>query len=122
MLENLPLLLTFDLEEFDIPLEYGQNLALSEQMAVSLEGLNKLLPILDKHHVKATFFTTAHWALHHPDVVQQLAEKHEIACHAYFHSRFDEKERVEVRFRDLTLDVPRLAIDKKVKNSIKQKV
>ncbi len=35
--------------------------------------------------------------------------------------RFDEKERVEVKFRDLTLDVPNLTIDRKIKNISKQK-
>ena len=35
--------------------------------------------------------------------------------------RFDDNERVEVKFRDLTLDVPNLTIDRKTKNISKQK-
>jgi peptidoglycan/xylan/chitin deacetylase (PgdA/CDA1 family) len=92
MPDNIPLILTIDLEEFDIPLEYGQSLDLTEQMAVSYEGLKKLLPVLEKHQVAATFFTTAHWATHYPDMVYVLAQTHEIASHAYFHSSFDEKD------------------------------
>jgi peptidoglycan/xylan/chitin deacetylase (PgdA/CDA1 family) len=92
MLKNIPLLITMDLEEFDIPLEYGQYLDPKEQMAVSLEGLKNILPILEKHQVSATFFTTAHWALQHVAIVQELAQKHEIASHAYWHSAFDEKD------------------------------
>lgn len=92
MLDNIPLILTIDLEEFDIPLEYGQSLDLLEQMAVSYEGLKRILPVLEKHHVAATFFTTAHWAEHYPKMVYSLAQDHEIASHAYFHSSFDEKD------------------------------
>ena len=92
MLDNIPLILTIDLEEFDIPLEYGQSIDLTEQMAVSYEGLKRILPVLEKHHVAATFFTTAHWAEHYPKMVYTLAQDHEIASHAYFHSSFDEKD------------------------------
>lgn len=90
MSKNIPLLLTIDLEEFDIPLEFGQAIDLEKQLAVSLEGLNRLLTVLRKHHIHATFFTTAQWALHHPEMMRQLvSEKHEIASHAYFHSSFE---------------------------------
>lgn len=34
--------------------------------------------------------------------------------------KFDEKERVEVKFKDLTLDVPCLTVDRKVKNKATQ--
>ncbi len=88
MLKKIPLLITMDLEEFDIPLEYGQHLDAKEQMAVSLEGLQNVLPILEKHNVAATFFTTANWALQHEKIMQKLAQKHEIASHAYWHSTF----------------------------------
>jgi peptidoglycan/xylan/chitin deacetylase (PgdA/CDA1 family) len=93
MSKNIPLLLTIDLEEFDIPLEFGQTIDLQEQLAVSLEGLNNLLVVLKKHKAVATFFTTAQWALHHPDVMRQLVlEGHEIASHAFFHSQFNPKD------------------------------
>jgi peptidoglycan/xylan/chitin deacetylase (PgdA/CDA1 family) len=82
------ILLTFDLEEFDIPLEYGQHIAMEEQMKIGLQGLQNLLPILEKHKVTATFFTTANFALHHPEVVKKLCEKYEIASHANTHTGF----------------------------------
>ena len=34
--------------------------------------------------------------------------------------KFDEKERVEVKFKDLTLDVPCLTVDRKAKNKATQ--
>ena len=88
--KKLSLLLTIDLEEFDIPLEFGQTIDLETQLKVSLDGLNRLLPMLRKHKVAATFFTTANWAIHHPEMMRQLvAEGYEIASHAYFHSTFE---------------------------------
>ncbi len=93
MFLKIPLLLTIDLEEFDIPLEFGQTIPLPEQLAVSLEGLNRLRVVLRKHGVKATFFTTAQWALHHPETMRELVlEGHEIASHAFFHSAFNAKD------------------------------
>ena len=93
MLKQIPLILTIDLEEFDIPLEFGQPIDLAEQLSVSLEGLNNLRAVLKKHKAVATFFTTAQWALHHPDVMRQLvSEGHEIASHAFFHSAFNPKD------------------------------
>ncbi len=38
-----------------------------------------------------------------------------------FHIQFEDEERVEVKFSGLTLDVPNLTIDRKTKNSIKNK-
>ena len=93
MSKTIPLLLTIDLEEFDIPLEFGQQIDLKEQLRISLNGLNKLLNVLRKHKVVATFFTTAQFALHHPDTMRQLVvEGHEIASHAFYHSSFDKTD------------------------------
>ena len=90
MAKKIPVLLTIDLEEFDIPLEFGQKIELDKQLSVSLEGLNRLLPLFKKHNITATFFTTAQWAMHHPDTMRQLvSEKHEIASHAFYHSSFE---------------------------------
>ena len=83
MLSNIPLLITMDLEEFDIPSEYGQKLDQDEQMAVSLEGLKNLLPIFEKHKVKVTFFTTENWALQNVEIMQYIAQNHEVASHAF---------------------------------------
>jgi peptidoglycan/xylan/chitin deacetylase (PgdA/CDA1 family) len=80
--------LTFDLEEFDIPLEYGQKIGMQEQLEIGMQGLQNLLPILEKHQVTATFFTTAHFAIHYPEVIKKLAETYEIASHANTHTGF----------------------------------
>ena len=81
-------ILSFDVEEFDTPLEYGKNLSMDEQMHVSETGLRAVLGLLEAHQVTATFFTTANFALHYPELVRQISRTHEIASHGYYHSSF----------------------------------
>jgi peptidoglycan/xylan/chitin deacetylase (PgdA/CDA1 family) len=86
------ILLTFDLEEFDVPLEYGNNIAFSEQIKIGTDGLLQLLPLIEKHKIRCTFFVTANYALQKPELIRLLAEKHEIASHGYFHSSFKNED------------------------------
>lgn len=80
------ILLTFDLEEFDLPLEFNQDIDEDEMYEISEQGLNNLLKILNKHNINATFFTTANFANYYPEKIKDLSEKHEIASHGYSHS------------------------------------
>jgi len=82
------ILISIDLEEFDLPLEYGEKIPMSEQLEVSLNGMKNLELLLEKYQVEATIFTTAFWAIHHKEYMKKLSEKHEIASHAYWHSDF----------------------------------
>lgn len=82
------ILLSFDLEEFDVPEEYGQSLPDEVKFAVSREGLQPVLHLLDELNIRATFFTTANFALHHPDLIRAIAQTHEIASHGFYHSSF----------------------------------
>ena len=72
------ILLTFDVEEFDIPQEYGRDIEAQEQISVTADGLQTVLELLDQLHITATFFTTAHFALSQPDLMKQVARKHEV--------------------------------------------
>ena len=81
-------LLSFDLEEFDIPEEYGQPLEIAVKFAVSLKGLTRLLPLLEQLQIRSTFFVTANFAKHHPHVVRSLAQTHEVASHGFYHNTF----------------------------------
>lgn len=82
------ILLSFDLEEFDIPEEYGQKLTEKEKLDVTMEGLIPLLELLEKHQIKATFYTTAFFAESRQEIVKRISEKHEIASHGFYHSSF----------------------------------
>ncbi len=82
----MPVVLSFDLEEFDIPLEYGRTVGDEEKFAVTVSGLMPLLALLERRGVTATFFTTGCFAERHPDLVRVISEQHEIASHAYYHA------------------------------------
>jgi hypothetical protein len=82
-------LLSFDVEEFDLPVERGQPLPLRKQMALGAGGLDPVLSMLENYGLKATFFVTAHFAEHHPSLVRFLSDHHEVGSHAYYHSRFE---------------------------------
>ncbi len=88
-------LLSFDVEEFDIPLEYNCSLSLDEQMEIGRRGLKALMPVIDSHNITCTMFTTANYALHFPDTIKQIAQKHEIASHTFYHSSFLNKHLLE---------------------------
>ncbi|RYZ19105.1 MAG: DUF3473 domain-containing protein [Chitinophagaceae bacterium] len=81
------ILLSFDVEEFDLPLEYGQSIPIEEQLRVGFAGLLALEPLLQE--VPATLFTTAYFASQYAPAIRGLAERHEIASHTYYHTRFE---------------------------------
>ena len=67
------ILLSFDIEEFDLPTEYGLAISWEEQLRVSREGSGHLLNVLARHGVRATFFCTARFAAAAPDVLSHAA-------------------------------------------------
>jgi peptidoglycan/xylan/chitin deacetylase (PgdA/CDA1 family) len=89
-------LLSFDLEEFDMPLEYGKSIDFSDQIRVSAEGTSTILDILLHNNIKATFFSTVVFATHAASLVKRIIDEgHELASHGFFHSAFEEKHLLE---------------------------
>lgn len=87
------ILLSFDVEEFDMPFEYNGSLPFDEQIAISTTGLQKLLLILNTYKICVTFYCTATYALAKKEVIEQLHRLgHEVASHAYYHSAFNSKD------------------------------
>jgi peptidoglycan/xylan/chitin deacetylase (PgdA/CDA1 family) len=83
------ILLSFDVEEFDMPFEYGKTLDFSEQLEISTQGTLTILNLLKEVNIKATFYCTANYAKNKPDVIMRMVEEgHEVASHGYFHSEF----------------------------------
>ena len=81
------ILLTFDVEEFDLPREFRQKISDKETYEISKNGLDKIIFLLNKQRIKATFFTTTNFAMKYPSLVKSLSQEgHEIACHGYCHS------------------------------------
>jgi hypothetical protein len=89
--------LSLDVEEFDIPEEYGQKLSPEEKLAVSVQGLLRVLDLLDELSVVATCFTTAVFAQGHPELIRRIVTRHELASHGFAHSTFAEEDLLRSR-------------------------
>jgi len=93
-------LLSFDIEEFDMPLEYNGTIPFEKQISISQTGLERILDILKKHNAKATFFSTVVFAEQSRDLIHRLlSEGHELASHTWFHSDFKEEHLKESKDR-----------------------
>lgn len=91
------ILLTFDVEEFDLPLEFGCHISEDDQIRFSAAGLQKLETILSKHNIPATLFTTLYYAEKNQETIKRLAERHEIASHSKYHTPFSDTDPLESR-------------------------
>ena len=79
-------MLSFDIEEFDLPRERGATISLEEGLKISSEGAERILKVLEETDVKSTFFITGNFANGRPDLVKKMRDKvHEIACHGVDH-------------------------------------
>src|SRR5215467_7149429 len=59
---------------------------MSHQSYGPLVGVPRILGLLERHGIRATFFVPGYSAHRYPDVVRAIAEAgHEIAHHSYFH-------------------------------------
>lgn len=82
-------LLSFDIEEFDMAFEYGRTISFEDQISISTTGTNLILDLLAKYQFKATFFCTATFAQHAPEILRRINDEgHELASHGYYHSNF----------------------------------
>jgi len=87
------ILLSYDVEEFDMPMEYGGAIDLQQQLAISTQGMERLLTLLGKYGIKCTFYCTATFALNRKALIQELNKSgFEIASHGYYHSQFQEED------------------------------
>lgn len=93
-------LLSFDIEEFDLPREHGGEISLEDGVEVSSNGLIKILDLLKRKGVRATFFVTGNFAKISPELVQRIKkEGHEVACHGVDHfepKKSDIKESIKM--------------------------
>jgi len=90
-------LLSFDVEEFDMPLEYQFAIPVEDQMRIGIEGLDAITPILES--VPSTLFTTANFANHFPERIRKLANAHEIASHTFYHTAYETADLLKSRLR-----------------------
>lgn len=85
------ILISFDVEEFDLPEEFGVPVPPDDRAGVSAEGMDCVLTVLDRFPaVRATFFTTVNFARMNPEIFRRMSsdERYEIASHGVSHSTF----------------------------------
>jgi peptidoglycan/xylan/chitin deacetylase (PgdA/CDA1 family) len=94
------ILLSFDIEEFDMPFEYGKDISFDDQLSISTTGTLHILQILKNAGVKATFYCTANYAMHRPEIIMQIInEGHELASHGYYHTDFKPEHLLQSRLK-----------------------
>jgi peptidoglycan/xylan/chitin deacetylase (PgdA/CDA1 family) len=86
------ILLTFDVEEFDLPLEYKIYISEEEQMLIGKLGTDEVKKIIESQNIETTLFTTANFANNYPEIIKELSNKNEIASHTFYHSHFEQKD------------------------------
>lgn len=77
--------ITIDCEQWNAPLLRGKKDSSNDNTEYSYEGNKKLLDILDKNHIRATFFTTSFFAEKHQKQIKEISKKHEIGSHGHNH-------------------------------------
>lgn len=93
-------LLNFDIEEFDMPFEYGKKISFEDQIDISARGTTIILDLLQKYQFKATFFSTVVFAEQVPELIWRIkTEGHELASHSYYHSSFKPADLLESRLK-----------------------
>ena len=59
-------------------------------------NVGRILEMLDRHQVKATFFTLGWIAERYPELVREMARRgHEVASHGYAHQRVSDQSRAD---------------------------
>ena len=98
------ILLSFDIEEFDLPREHGVDYSIDEGMEVSVYGTKLILDVLNENKIRATFFCTGNFARRAPEVMKRIKDEgHEIACHGVDH--FKPCESDFVRSKEIVEEV-----------------
>jgi len=84
------ILLSFDIEEFDLPTEFGTEISRGEMFAIAGDGTRRILRIVNEVGIHVTFFVTAAFAREFPDLVREMKSSgHEIASHGFSHTSFE---------------------------------
>lgn len=90
--------LSFDLEEFDIPLEFGKKIDKEEMFEISFRGTKEILNLLEKYNTKSTFFVTKAFYQKYPKLITDISKTHEIALHGEHnknYAKINEDEALE---------------------------
>ena len=70
-MKNPEILLSFDIEEFDLPEEYKASVPEEDKFEISRCGTRAIIELMKETGAKATFFTTAVFAMRYPELIRQ---------------------------------------------------
>ena len=96
---RLRVMLSFDVEEFDLPNEYGARIPLDRQLSIGATGLEKALELVESLDIRVTLFTTARMADYVRERMPSIAARHEIASHGVRHDHFETSHYAESKRR-----------------------
>lgn len=102
--------LSFDVDNETLALSGGSNapVDLSAGEFGATQGLPRILALLDKHDVPASFFIPAVSAMLHPDMVQEIKKRprHEVGVHGWIHENYHSMNDAaeEERLMNQTID------------------
>lgn len=74
-----------------------KKLAFTFNISWGEEKVYEILDVLEKEKIKATFFLSGEWAERHPQIVEKIAEQHEIGMLGYRYKNYLEQEIEQVR-------------------------
>lgn len=77
-------------------------------------GLPKIIRLLEKYKIECTFFATGEIAESHPKTLKEIAEKHELACHSYFHETFDKMTAQKINRIEESRNVLRRTVNQEI--------
>ena len=80
--------LSFDPDNFSITLNAGNTnpVSISNGEYGALEGIPRILKLLDKYKIPASFYIPAVAAMMHPEMIQEIKKRdHEVAMHGWIH-------------------------------------
>jgi peptidoglycan/xylan/chitin deacetylase (PgdA/CDA1 family) len=76
--------LTIDVEEWNVPRNFGINHPSNGDVNISANGTKRILDFLREQRLRATFFVTGFFAERRPEIVMRIRDEgHEIGCHSY---------------------------------------
>ncbi len=83
---RLSVCLTFDVDALSVWIAGTENPAAISRGEFAIVAVPRLLALLERHAILATFFVPGHTALAYPDLVRQIRDGgHEIAHHGWVH-------------------------------------
>lgn len=75
-----------------------KEIALTFDISYNEGNVDKILDVLDKYDVKATFFVVGNWVDNNQDIVKKIHDRgHEIGNHSYSHPYFNEISESEMK-------------------------